>query len=175
MRKIDIEIGSKYNSLIINKEIKPIYDSKGNMIRLVECTCDCGNEIIVRLGNLRYGTTKSCGCLQRKRSSETMSKTLLKHGRNKKGQITPEYRSWINMKQRCYNVNKDNFKNYGGRGIKVCDKWKDSFINFFQDMGERPIGKTLDRINVNGDYEPSNCRWATYKEQMNNQRKNLQI
>ena len=175
MRKIELELGSRYGNLTIVKEVEPAYNSKMEIIRRVECNCDCGNNAIVRLLNLRYGNTKSCGCGQRKISSLTMSKTLLKHGRNKKGNTKPEYVSWQSMKQRCYNTNKDNFSNYGGRGIKVCDRWKDSFINFFTDMGERPEGYTLDRINNDGNYELSNCRWATYKEQRNNQRKNILI
>jgi len=84
----------------------------------------------------------------------------------------PLYKTWCNMKQRCNNPNQPKYKNWGGRGIKVCDRWLNSFENFIQDMGERPQGTSIDRINVNGNYEPNNCRWATIKEQNNNKRKN---
>lgn len=80
------------------------------------------------------------------------------------------YKTWISMKQRCYNPNSYGYTYYGGRGIIVCDRWKTSFKNFLEDMGERPEGHSLDRINNNGNYEPSNCRWATSKEQSNNKR-----
>jgi hypothetical protein len=175
MRKIEIKSGDKYNNLTVLKEVEPKYDNKNSMIRMIECECDCGNKCIVQLSHLRHNNTKSCGCHHKKMASITMTKTLLQHGRNRKGNTKPEYVSWQSMKQRCYNTNKDNFSNYGGRGIKVCDRWKDSFINFFTDMGERLEGYTLDRINNDGNYEPTNCRWATHKEQMNNQRKNIQI
>lgn len=173
MKRLEIEMGSKFGDLIITKEVEPIYNSKKEMIRRVECECYCGNKTVVRLGNLRFGTVKSCGCLQQRRSSETMTKTLLKHGRNRKGKTKPEYISWQAMKERCYNTNKENYIYYGKIGIEVCERWKNSFTNFFEDMGERPEGYTLDRIDPHGNYEPSNCRWATYKEQRNNQRKTM--
>ena len=83
---------------------------------------------------------------------------------------TKTYKRWIAMKQRCYNPNHNAYNNYGGRGIKICERWLNSFSNFFADMGERPNGMTLDRINNDGDYTPRNCRYATPKEQIKNQR-----
>ena len=93
-----------------------------------------------------------------------------KHGhRPKYGKPSPTYISWKNMRQRCQNPNHPDYKDYGGRGIKVCKRWKD-FVNFLKDMDERPEGKTLDRVDNSGDYEPSNCRWATPKQQAQNKR-----
>ncbi len=93
----------------------------------------------------------------------------IKHGHSANGKVSPTYQSWRDMKQRCQNVNCKNYEDYGGRGVKVCERWQD-FTNFLADMGEKPEGLTLDRIDYNSDYEPNNCRWATRKEQRRNQR-----
>lgn len=141
-------------------------DSKSGHVRL-SCKCDCGNDSIVMASNLRSGHTKSCGCLQVKLTSE--SKT--KHGKRK----FKIYSIWQNMLNRCRNKNTRSYKDYGERGISVCDRWQE-FDNFYADMGDPPKGKTLDRYpNNNGNYEPTNCRWASTIEQQNNTRKNRLI
>lgn len=133
------------------------------------CICDCGEHSVVRRDLLTRGLSKSCGCLSR----ELKAKRLLKHGYcvNKQNNGNPTYVSWKSMKQRCYNTNADQYPDYGGRGIRVCDRWRYSFENFLADMGERPLGTTIDRINNNGDYEPGNCRWVNLSIQNKNKRK----
>ena len=126
-----------------------------------ECLCVCGNKSVVISANLWNGTTKSCGCKRRLLSS-LRSKT---HGMTS----SPTYRVWSGMKTRCLNSKSTNYNLYGGRGIKICDRWM-TFENFLSDMGTRPANMTLDRINVDGNYEPSNCRWASPQEQSKNKR-----
>ncbi len=113
---------------------------------------------------LRHGKSRSCGCLAVKLRTE--------HGNTIGGIPTPEYRCWTEMKQRCLNPRKDFFAIYGGRGIKVCERWLSSFDNFLADMGRRPPGTSLDRRDTNGNYEPGNCRWATPMQQQHNIRSN---
>lgn len=126
------------------------------------CRCDCGVEKHVRTGTLRQGTTKSCGCIQ----NEIGHRIRLTHGRC----YSPEYRSWDSARQRCTNPNNKRFRDYGGRGIQMHRPWIESFEAFFGYLGPRPSGHTLDRIDVNGHYEPGNVRWATKTEQYGNQR-----
>lgn len=134
----------------------------------VECLCDCGNTKIVFLGNLKRGKTNSCGCLYKETRGIPRS-----HG-DAKVQAR-EYIAWKSMKQRCYNKKNKEYENYGGRGITICDRWVKSYENFLEDMGRKPTPQhSIDRIDVNGNYEPSNCRWATPYEQRMNQRKMLQ-
>lgn len=121
-----------------------------------ECICKCGNKSVVRIGVLSYGGTKSCGCLNREKRT--------KHGLYS----TPEYRSWWNMIRRCENPEDDKYPIYGGRGIKVCDEWKD-ISNFYRDMGEKPSSiHQIDRINNNDGYHKENCRWVTPSENCRN-------
>ena len=136
------------------------------------CKCDCGSERTVRGNSLRDGNTRSCGCLNRESYPNRGPDPL--PGRRKGGRITKEYRTWCAMKDRCSNPQTPCYKNYGSRGITVCDRWM-KFENFLEDMGERPAGTTLDRINNNGNYEPGNCRWATMKEQNRNRGNNRLI
>lgn len=131
-----------------------------------ECLCDCGKTITARACHLRRGYTSSCGCLR----SEIRSAVHTTHGELLGGRFTHEYRSWSHMKNRCGNPKNAAYKNYGGRGIRVCERWVLSFAAFLSDMGRCPPGLTLDRRNNNGHYEPSNCRWASLSQQASNRR-----
>lgn len=133
------------------------------------CRCDCGNEKHIEGHTLRIGTSKSCGCLQQE--------LLTTHGHttNAVGRCTKTYNTWRCMIKRCYYPKHQSYKNYGERGITVCKRWRDSFENFLEDMGERPEGMNLDRINNSKGYCKSNCRWANAKTQNRNKRGTLPI
>lgn len=145
---------------------------------LWRCVCECGQQITVKGSRLRAGSTRSCGCLARDLSSERLKRDLLgnesrlTHGHNRpsKGGASPTYQTWTAMLARCRNPGAANYPNYGGRGITACDRWATSFEAFLADMGERPDGHTLDRIDAEGNYEPGNCRWATQAQQAKNRR-----
>jgi len=131
-----------------------------------EVECDCGEVLFTRANNLRTGASRSCGCLQ-KEATRKMGKQRRTHGRCG----SAEYISWKHLKDRCLNSKNKGYSDYGGRGIKVCDSWKDSFENFYADMGPKPGPKySIDRIDNEGNYEPGNCRWGTQQEQSSNRR-----
>lgn len=169
---MNIPLGLKFNELkewIIGKRFGRLvvveFERKYKSENRWKCLCDCGNECSRSTSNLREKRDHSCRCW----GFEKSAVAVVKHGLHK----SAEYNAYHAMKGRCYREKDAEFKRYGGRGIKVCDRWLESFDNFFADMGAKP-GKdfSLDRIDYNGNYEPSNCRWADALTQSNNTRRN---
>lgn len=147
-------IGQKFGRLTVISIVQ------GEHVRLA-CTCDCGSSKTARYDHLRSGATSSCGCLQRERASATS----LQHGMS----TSSEYTSWSAMISRCEDEHNLRYARYGGRGIRVCSQWRESFAGFLADMGPKPSANhSIDRIDVDGNYEPTNCRWATPVEQARN-------
>lgn len=158
-------VGKKYGRLLVTKYLGNYITNKKAYTHVLEAICDCGKIDVYRAASIKFGNTVSCGCY----AKEMTSKTHKKHGHASGYIQTGTYRSWFAMKARCYKKNSNYYYCYGAIGVTVCDRWINSFENFLADMGERPKGKTLDRFpDKKGNYEPSNCRWATPSEQMRN-------
>ena len=157
-------IGQRYGKLTVTSRAP----NKGNSV-MWNCVCDCGNSCVVNGSNMRRGLQKSCGCQRRK----SMKERTLKHGKSG----TRLYRIWNNMKARCNNPNNDDYRNYGRRGIEVCEEWKNSFETFhaWATGNGYSDGLTIERKDVNGNYCPDNCRWATRVEQNRNRRDNVTL
>lgn len=166
-RRATIATGEVFGDWTVLGEAPRETASAKRFRRFYLCRCVCGTEKAIVGYSLRNGNSTSCGCNGRLRQIEQATR----HGHNRVGQRTPTYRTWLKMRERCSNPDHEHFCHYGGRGIKVCNHWQESFEAFLRDMGERPKGKTLDRIDPDGDYEPGNCRWATHSEQMKNRRR----
>lgn len=162
-------VGKRFNKLVVMREVEPKLNKNGYKDRQFECQCDCGNVMIANGSSVASGNTKSCGCLSLTRFQNLITKHGMRH--------TRLYRIWLGMKSRCYIRSVGSYENYGGRGIVVCEEWHDNF-QAFCDWAmangydeNAPKGQcTLDRIDVNGNYEPSNCRWVDMKTQCNNKR-----
>lgn len=154
-------VGEKYNNLTVVE----FSHSDKYKERWYKCVCDCGNETVAKSSRLRNGNTKSCGCLRVSEARKAGLRSAI-HGMIK----TPTYRTWQCMKKRCYDEKERSYRWYGAKGVTVCEKWM-TFEGFYEDMGDRPDGLTLDRINPFGNYELSNCRWADLDTQKKNTRK----
>ena len=156
--------GKTFNRLTV---IRRVENSKSKQTKW-KCRCSCGNIVIVFASHIKDGHTKSCGCL----NDELRIERKTTHGLY----YTPEWGIWNQMIQRCTNPKNQAFKDYGGRGITVCDKWRNNFMTFSKDMGKRPSKNlTIERINNNKGYSPDNCKWETRKKQANNTRGNQNI
>lgn len=164
-RDFMIQSGVKFGKLTTVKRIDDVYWI---------CVCDCGRSRKVIEKNLKSGNSKSCGCARLRNGSSG----ALRHGESRGGRRTPEFSSWCGAHSRCENKNDKAYKHYGARGISVCDRWsgENGLLNFLNDMGRKPSSShSLERINVNGNYCPENCKWGTPFEQANNTRRNVFI
>lgn len=163
--------GQKYNRLTVIERAPDFFDKNGKRKTKWLCKCDCGKHVSVATHDLRSGHTSSCGCYQRERTSEAGKKHGLKH--------TAIYKKWLAIKDRCFNSRNKRFHCYGGRGITVCEEWKNDFQAFYNYVSMLPHfgekGYSLDRIDNNGNYEPNNVRWATETEQARNKSNTLYI
>lgn len=166
MKRLQISVGEKFSRLTV-REIK----SNGSRWTAL-CSCDCGQSVTATFTHLKNGNTRSCGCLRR----ETSAARLTTHGACKAGKRAPEYLTWTNIIGRCEDKSGTGWEDYGGRGIKMCPKWRARFETFLVDMGPRPSPThSIERKNNDGNYEKENCVWATDDVQNNNRRSIIRV
>lgn len=163
MKKVDLK-GRRFGRLVVMEAGTPV--SEGRYTRTTWlCQCDCGKTKIIRGRGLIKGSTKSCGCYR----SEYVAKKNHRHGMAHRNNTVPEYQTWSDMIKRCENTETAGYDHYGARGIIICSRWRESFAAFYTDMGPKPsLQHSVERKDVDGNYEPSNCKWGTKDEQANN-------
>jgi hypothetical protein len=165
-KKLDLT-GQNFGRLKVISEDDPYVQPNGRIRFMWKVLCECGNEFSARGESLRIGETKSCGCFR----VDVVSARRMRHGQTG----SKEYRIWNNMKNRCLNPRIRSYQNYGARGITVCERWLESFENFYNDMGPCPDGMSLEREKNDQGYSPANCVWATKLEQSRNRRSNVYL
>lgn len=172
-----VQIGERFGRLTVIGEGGHSVTKAGVRARLVIVRCDCGIEKTIKPSPLRPGSIVSCGCRAREIAKERAGTMNLTHGDCRVGRRAPEYGVYRTMLSRCYNPNSEKYPLYGGRGIQVCSRWRGDggYERFLADMGRRPDRCSIERENADGDYEPTNCRWATAREQANNTSRNRVI